>query len=206
MLANSTAKDIVIYNHVITRDHYSTEHNMTAEEAEHFEGILTAYKAAHPNVTVEVFFGHLHTLDTWTVGGVQYTIGGNAAGKGYVTAEQGNLLGSGILQVTDGQAAYRYEPMATRVYIRSDAMTAGSLTAVEGSSVPLQLYGDFHDAAVNSSKGTDHMGTRAGLSERYRHGHLCSRQHRQPPTDLDGHGPHKRNESFRHGGGKALGD
>jgi exopolysaccharide biosynthesis protein/predicted phosphodiesterase len=151
MLANSTAKNIVVYDHVITRDHYSTEHNMTAEEAAHYEGILTAFKAAHPDVTVTVLFGHLHTLDTWEVGGVRYIIGGNAAGKGYVTAEQGNLLGNGILTVSGGKATYAYEPMPTRVYIQNAAMASGKLSAAEGARVQLNLFGDFRAAAATSS-------------------------------------------------------
>ncbi len=157
MLAGSAAKNIVVYDHVVTRDHYSTEHNMTAEEAEQFESILTAYKAAHPDVTVTVLFGHLHTLDSWEVGSVQYIIGGNAAGKGYVTADEGNLLGSGILKVSGGRAQYVYEPMPTKVYIKNEAMTGSRMTAVEGASVPLNLYGDFREAAAVSSASVNYV-------------------------------------------------
>ncbi len=153
MLDNNDKSNIVIYSHVITRDPYYTEHNMTDAEATRFEGILSAYKASHPAVNITVLFGHLHTLTSWQTGGVNYIIDGNAAGKGYVTQDQGNFLGNGILKVKNGILRYKYEPIPSSVYLKHPAMNSSSLTAMQGASLQLDLYGDFHDPSpvANSS-------------------------------------------------------
>lgn len=157
LLAQNNKSNIVIFSHVISRDPYSTEHNMTDAEATAFENILTTYKAAHPKVSITVLFGHLHTLASWEVSGVNYIIDGNAAGKGYVTQDEGNFLGSGILNVSDGTAAYKYEPLVSKIYIQNAAMTGSSLSAVTGASFQLNLYGDFHETAVNSSSNVNYV-------------------------------------------------
>lgn len=119
ILNQNTSPNVYVVNHVITRDHFYTEHNMTAKEAEQFEGILSGYKVKNPNKNVTVLFGHLHTLDNWQVGGVNYIIGGNAAGKGYVTPDEGNMLGNGKITVQNGAASYAFEPFLTAVYIKT---------------------------------------------------------------------------------------
>ena len=149
LLQANTLPNVVVLNHVVTRDDFATEHNMSASEAERFESILTAYKAENPDVNVDVLFGHLHTLHNWNVGDVDYIITGNAAGKGYVTAEEGNLLGSGIYQVTDGSAEYTYNPLLTRVYLQHDALIGDTLNTFEGATLQLNLYGDFREYPSN---------------------------------------------------------
>ena len=75
---------------------------MTAEEFAQFEGVMGAYKEANPDVNVNVISGHLHTLESWERLGVNYIIGGNAAGKGYVARvppKYGHSAGNGALRL-----------------------------------------------------------------------------------------------------------
>ena len=137
VLEENTLPNVYIFNHVVTEDHFNTQHNMTAEECQKFEDLVGSYKAAHPEVNVSVVSGHLHTLECWDAQGVEYIIGGNAAGKGYVTAEQGNLLGVGTIAVQDGTATYHYDPLLTKVYLRNAAMQDGTLRLVKGASTQI---------------------------------------------------------------------
>ena len=81
VLKDNTLPNVYVLNHVVTRDDYLTDHNMSDAEANVFEGILSNYKTANPKHNITVLFGHLHTLHTWQVGGVDYIITGNAANK-----------------------------------------------------------------------------------------------------------------------------
>lgn len=150
-LEENTLPNVYIFNHVVTQDHFNTQHNMTAEECTKFENLVGAYQSEHPDVNVTVISGHLHTLETWEAQGVQYIIGGNAAGKGYVTAEQGNLLGIGTITVENGTASYSFDPLVTKIYLRNAAMKNGTLNLVKGASTQIDVYGDFREkAAVDS--------------------------------------------------------
>lgn len=149
VLADNTLPNVYVLNHVVTRDDFYTEHNMSAAEAERFEGILTDYKAENPEVQVSVIFGHLHTLHSWETGGVRYIIGGNAADKGYVTNDQGNLLGSGRIVMQDGVASYEYIPLLTEIYLKNAALNSGRLQAAVGAQIPMELYGDFREYPAN---------------------------------------------------------
>ena len=73
--------------------------------------MLGAYKKAHPAVNITEISGHLHTLEGYERQGVQYIIGGNAAGKGYVTNDEGNILGTGKITVKEGKASYSFDPL-----------------------------------------------------------------------------------------------
>lgn len=151
MLESNTLPNVYVVNHVVTEDHFNTQHNMTAEECARFEGIMGAYKEANPEVNVNVISGHLHTLESWERDGVNYIIGGNAAGKGYVTPEQGNLLGYGTIHVRDGKADYDYEPLLSEIYLRHAAMQNGILNLAKGGSAQIDVYGDFRvKASVDS--------------------------------------------------------
>lgn len=149
VLAENDLPNVYVLNHVVTRDDFYTEHNMSESEAETFEGILTAYKSANPNVNVNVIFGHLHTLHNWEVGGVNYIIGGNAANKGYVTNDQGNLLGSGRIVMADGKSSYEYVPYLTSIYLTNSAISTGTVSAAQGARLQLELYGDFREYPSN---------------------------------------------------------
>lgn len=146
-LESNTLPNVYVVSHVVPEDHFNTQHNMTTEECAKLEDMLGAYKKSHPEVNVTEISGHLHTLEGYERRGVQYIIGGNAAGKGYVTAEQGNILGSGTIKVTDGKASYSFEPLLTKVYIRNAAMSNGKLKLAKGGSAQLDVYGDFREKA-----------------------------------------------------------
>ncbi|HEX3039050.1 MAG TPA: metallophosphoesterase [Caproiciproducens sp.] len=149
ILKENKLPNVYVFNHVVTRDAFSTEHNMSASEAQQFEGILSSYKKKNPSSNVNVIFGHLHTLYNWKVDGVNYIIGGNAAGKGYVTAEEGNMLGTGMITVSDGTAQYGFDPLLTKIYIKNDALIGNTLKTFEGAKVQLNLYGDFREYPSN---------------------------------------------------------
>ena len=146
-LEKNTLPNVYVINHVVAEDHFNTQHNMTEAECAKFENLLGAYKAKHPEVNVNAVFGHLHTLETWERQGVNYIIGGNGAGKGYVTQEQGNILGIGEIKVTNGKASYDFTPLLTKVYLRSAAMRGGKLLLAKGGSAQINVYGDFREKA-----------------------------------------------------------
>ncbi|WP_169306727.1 phosphodiester glycosidase family protein [Cohnella pontilimi] len=145
VLAKNTKPNVLVFNHVVSRDGFGTMHEMNPSDVAKFESILGSYKAKHPKVDVYALFGHLHTLQSWEADGVKYIIGGNAANKTYVSHGDGDLLGSGKITVTKGTMNYAFEPLLTSVYIRNDAVMNGKMKAVAGSDVQLDLYGDFRE-------------------------------------------------------------
>lgn len=145
VLKNNKLPNVYVFNHVITRDDFSTAHNMDPAEADKFESVMSAYKASHPQSNVNVIFGHLHCIHNWTVGGVNYIIGGNAAGKEYVSHEQGNILGTGTILVKNGAASYVYDPLLTRTYIQNDALVGTTLRTFQSAKLQLNLFGDFRE-------------------------------------------------------------
>ncbi|MFD1179292.1 S-layer homology domain-containing protein [Paenibacillus puldeungensis] len=149
VLKSNKLPNVYVFNHVITRDDYYTEHNMQPAEAEQFEGILSDYKKNHPNTNVNAVFGHLHTLHSWEVGGVNYIIGGNGAQKGYVNSEQGNILGSGMITVKNGVGSYGFNPLLSKVYIKNAALIGDTISSASTSQIQLDLYGDFREYPSN---------------------------------------------------------
>jgi len=146
VLAKNTKKNVFVFNHVITRDDYGTAHEMGSADVAKLESILSGYKSKHTDVNMKVLFGHLHNLQSWEVGQVEYIIGGNGANKGYVSDREGNLLGSGKITVAGGSMSYSYDPLLSAVYIRNEALIAGKMKSVVGSQVQLDLYGDFRES------------------------------------------------------------
>lgn len=144
-LESNTLPNVYVVSHVVPEDHFNTQHNMTVEECAKFEDMLGAYKKSHPDVNVTEISGHLHTLEGYERQGVQYIIGGNGAGKGYVTNDQGNILGIGNITVKDGKASYSFDPLLTKIYIRNAAMQNGTLKLAKGGSAQLDVYGDFRE-------------------------------------------------------------
>lgn len=145
VLAKNTKKNVLVFDHVVTRDEFGTAHEMSPTDADKFESILTSYKGKNNDVNINVIFGHLHTLHSWEVGQVKYIIGGNAANKGYVGDREGNLLGSGKVTVANGKMNYSYDPLLSTVYIKNEAIIANKMKSVIGSQVQLDLYGDFRE-------------------------------------------------------------
>ncbi|MGG6313770.1 phosphodiester glycosidase family protein [Paenibacillus macerans] len=145
VLAKNTQPNVLVFNHVVTRDDFGTAHEMNPSDAAKFETILSAYKKQHLNVDIGVLFGHLHTLQSWEVVGVKYIIGGNAANKAYVGHGDGDLLGSGKITVTNGKMKYSFDPLLTKVYIKNGAILSNKMKVVVGSRVQLDLFGDFRE-------------------------------------------------------------
>ncbi|MFY4775159.1 phosphodiester glycosidase family protein [Metabacillus sp. RGM 3146] len=145
ILDHNKKKNVIIVNHVLTKDDFGTAHEMNPADAKKFEDMLSAYKKAHPEVNVQVLFGHLHTLQQWEKDGVVYTVTGNAASKGYVTKDEGNILGSGILNVGD-KMSYKFNPLLSSVSIVDPALNADrEFKMANGATRNMQLYGDFHE-------------------------------------------------------------
>ncbi|UOQ44265.1 cell wall-binding repeat-containing protein [Halobacillus salinarum] len=149
VLDNNDKKNVVVTNHVLTKDDFETKHEMNPKDAKQLETILGDYKKNHPDSNVQVLFGHLHTLQEWEVDGVTYTVTGNAASKGYVSKEEGNLLGTGLLKVSDDQLNYKFKPLLTEVYIADDSLRNKKMKVATGTKRSLKLFGDFREVTSN---------------------------------------------------------
>lgn len=146
-LESNTLPNVCVVSHVVPEDHFNTQHNMTAEECAQLRNLLGSYKSAHTNVNITEISGHLHTLEGYERQSVNYIIGGNGAGKGYVTNDQGNLLGVGTIAVQNGKDSYYFDPMLTKIYVRNAAMINGTLRLAKGGSTQIDVYGDFREKA-----------------------------------------------------------
>lgn len=149
VLKKNTKKNIIVLNHVITRDSFGTKHEMDPKDAAKYESILSDYKIEHPDMDIYSIFGHLHSLQNWEVGGVKYIITGNGADKTYLPHSDGDLLGTGKMTVSGGKMAYTFDPLLTKVYIHNDAIISGKMNTVIGSQVQMDLFGDFREYPAN---------------------------------------------------------
>ncbi|MFC0523447.1 cell wall-binding repeat-containing protein [Pontibacillus salicampi] len=149
VLDQTDKQNVVVNNHVVTRDDFGTKHEMNPKDAERLEKILGDHKKENPSSHIQVLFGHLHLLQEWEVEGVTYTVTGNAAAKGYVSNEEGNLLGSGMLHVTDDSVEYKFNPLLTEVYIADESLRDNEMNIAIGTKRSLSLYGDFREVTSN---------------------------------------------------------
>ncbi|BFT73714.1 S-layer homology domain-containing protein [Paenibacillus sp. P36] len=149
VLKKNTKKNIIVLDHVITRDAFGTKHEMDPKDAAKYESILSNYKLEHPDADIYSIFGHLHSLQTWDVGGVKYIITGNGADKTYLPHSDGDLLGTGKMTVSGGKMAYTFDPLLTKVYITNEAIISGKMNTVIGSQVQMDLFGDFREYPAN---------------------------------------------------------
>lgn len=149
VLKKNTKKNIIVLDHVITRDTFGTKHEMDPKDAVKYESILSDYKLEHPDTDIYSIFGHLHSLQNWEVGGVKYIITGNGADKTYLPHSDGDLLGTGKMTVSGGKMAYTFDPLLTKVYIHNDAIISGKMNTVIGSQVQMDLFGDFREYPAN---------------------------------------------------------
>ncbi|QGQ99788.1 hypothetical protein EHS13_35465 [Paenibacillus psychroresistens] len=149
VLKKNTKKNIIVLDHVITRDAFGTKHEMDPKDAAQYESILSDYKLEHPDTDIYSIFGHLHSLQNWEVGGVKYIITGNGADKTYLPHSDGDLLGTGKMTVSGGKMKYTFDPLLTKVYIHNDAIISGKMNAVIGSKVQMDLFGDFREYPAN---------------------------------------------------------
>ncbi|KIL43738.1 phosphodiester glycosidase family protein [Jeotgalibacillus campisalis] len=150
LLKENKKKNVLVVTHNTTKDDFGTKHEMNPADAKQFEDILGSYKKKNKNVNIQVLFGHLHLLQTWEVDGVNYTITGNGASKGYVSNDKGNILGSGILAVTKAGMDYRFNPLLTDVSIIDDALNEKrEMKMAAGAKRTLNLFGDFREISGN---------------------------------------------------------
>ena len=149
VLEKNTKPNVIVVNHVITHDSFDTAHAMTSAEAMQFEAILGGYKSSHPDVEINVLFGHLHTLQSWVTDGVNYIITGNAANKNYVTYDEGSFLGSGKITVKDGRMNFSYDPYVTSVVIENDRISSNKIVSKPKTELQLQLIGEFRESPAD---------------------------------------------------------
>jgi exopolysaccharide biosynthesis protein/predicted phosphodiesterase len=150
VLKESEKKNVLVVTHNTTKDDFGTKHEMNPADAKQFETILGTYKKKNKHVNIQVLFGHLHILQSWQKDGVKYTITGNGASKGYVTNDKGNILGSGILEVTNDGMQYKFNPLLTDVSIVDDALNEKrQMKIAAGAKRSLNLFGDFREITGN---------------------------------------------------------
>lgn len=120
LLLENKQENIVIITHVPTKDRFGTSHEMIKADADRLERILGDYKQATRSTDIMVLFGHLHIVDQWNVRGVNYIITGNAANKGYLSHDQGNILGQGILHISVEGLTYQFLPYIEHIIITAN--------------------------------------------------------------------------------------
>lgn len=120
VLDNHSKKNVIIVTHVPTKDIFGTAHEMNRNDAKKLEQILSAYKSKNEDIHITVLFGHLHVLQQWEIDDVCYIITGNAASKGYVANKHGNILGHGMLTISESGISYNYLPNLTVISIVHD--------------------------------------------------------------------------------------
>ncbi|MFD9628193.1 phosphodiester glycosidase family protein [Peribacillus muralis] len=150
VLKRNKKQQVLVFTHVPTKDDFGTAHEMNTQDTRNFEKVLETYKKENPDTNLNVFFGHLHLLQQWEKNGVTYTITGNAAQKGYVSNENGNILGTGILHINENESTYKYAPFLTELHPVDEAINRnGVLKIAEGATRQLHVVGDFREISSN---------------------------------------------------------
>lgn len=144
LLSKTGKQNIFIYTHVPTKDTFGTGHGMAAADASKLEKILGDYKKKNPSKNINVVFGHLHTNQSWNIGGVTYTIDGNGGNKRYVKPEQGGFLSYSKFIVNGSNVVHKIVPMADKISILDTLKDiTGQIRLPSGTKKALNLYGDF---------------------------------------------------------------
>ncbi|MFC0302589.1 metallophosphoesterase [Virgibacillus soli] len=144
LLARTNKKSIVIATHVPVKDTFGTAHEMEQEDAGKFKNLLRDFKQKNQDVSITVLFGHLHVLNMWEQDGVHYVITGNAAPKGYVTKERGNIHGYGILHITPSGITYEFKPFVMGLEIFTKHAAAMNYFKIkQGEKLRLHVRGYF---------------------------------------------------------------
>ncbi len=160
VLNENTKPNVVIFTHNPTRDTFGTAHQMLESDADRLEKMLGEYKAANPEKSVNVIFGHLHVSQSWMKDGVTYTISGDGALKKYVTPANGGFLSYTQFKVDGTNVTHKFLPLTQKITVMDDAIqNNGRLTLPQGVKRTLNVYGDFFaitaDYLVNLSKFAD---------------------------------------------------
>lgn len=149
VIKNNKRKNVIITTHVPTKDVFGTAHDMKKTEAEELEQILADYKKENKDVNITVLFGHLHVLQQWKIAGVHYIITGNGAAKGYVANKRGNILGHGVLSVSDSGIEYCFIPYVSKIFINNDVSYSNEIKLAKGTDQKLHVFGEV--CTLNSS-------------------------------------------------------
>ncbi|SFI31062.1 Ig-like domain (group 2) [Paenibacillus sp. UNC496MF] len=59
------------------------------------------------------------------------------------------MLGSGKITLTGGKMKFTYDPLLTKTYIKNEAIIGNKMNAVIGSTVQLDMFGDFREYPAN---------------------------------------------------------
>jgi exopolysaccharide biosynthesis protein len=143
VLDRNKKQNVFIYTHVPTRDNQGIKHALPDADVKKLEGILTNYKKQNNNKTVNVIFGHMHSFQSWSVGGVNYTIDGNECLKKYVNPDAGGYMGYTKFIVKASAVTRRFMPMPDGISITDSALVNGEMKLIKGSRKKLNVYGDF---------------------------------------------------------------
>ncbi|SKA96424.1 Calcineurin-like phosphoesterase [Caloramator quimbayensis] len=144
-LLNKTNKNnIFIYTHVPTRDSFKTGHQMVSSDASKLESMLSDYKKKYPSKNINVVFGHLHVFQSYSVGGVVYTIDGNAGNKRYVSPKDGGFLSYTKFTVSGNSVYKKVVPVVQNISILDTLKDiSGEMKLPAGCTKQINLYGDF---------------------------------------------------------------
>jgi predicted phosphodiesterase len=153
LLTMSKWGKIIIITHVPTRDDFGTSHQMVDHDAKMLEKILSDYKAINSTIDIKVLFGHLHVLQKWERGGITYIITGNGASKGYVSNDQGNIFGYGVLALSQNKIDYLYYPLLTKLYLHIDGKETKNICLSKSKTKSICLVGHFNE--LNENKHID---------------------------------------------------
>jgi predicted phosphodiesterase len=143
LLKRNNKKNIVIATHVPLQDKFGTSHGMVEEDVTRLTCILRDYKGRNPDVTILFLFGHLHVSQRWIQEDIQYIISGNAAPKGYVANENGNIHGYGLLHVSPTGMKYEYIPFIKKINIFSERCNGHVMHLKKGEKEQLKIRAFF---------------------------------------------------------------
>ncbi|MCX7885370.1 MAG: phosphodiester glycosidase family protein [Caloramator sp.] len=144
LLNKTDKKNIFIYTHVPTRDSFNTGHQMISSDASKLENMLSDYKKKYPSKNINVVFGHLHVFKSWSVGGVVYTIDGNAGNKRYISPRDGGFLSYTKFTVSGNSVSKKVVPIVQNISIIDTLKDiSGQMKLPAGCTKQLSLYGDF---------------------------------------------------------------
>lgn len=143
VLEKNNKKNVFIYTHVLTRDNFGTQHQMLKSDADELESILSDYKKSNPDKNINVIFGHIHSVQSWDLNGVTYTVSGDEAGKQYVKPEDGGILAYTKFNVSGDKISHEFIPLVKNVSIKDNSLKDGILELPLDATKKLNLVGDF---------------------------------------------------------------
>lgn len=147
VLEDNKKQNVFIYTHVPTRDNAGIDHAMPPGDVKRLEDILSNYKKLNSSKNINVIFGHLHSFQSWTVNGVNYTIDGNECLKNYVSTDKGGYMGYTRFVVSGDKVTRKFVPMPQSIAVMDGSIVSGVMKLVKGTNKKLNLYGDYNYSA-----------------------------------------------------------